>query len=242
MSPSLGWSRSQIIEVAPLLMSRRAPPSWRETLRIALWPRRSWARSLRYGLLRVARVKTMPRTFALGAAAGVFVAVLPIPGAQVISAVGLAWLVRGHRGAAVLSTFAANPVTYPLIWIASYAVGATILGTPVSDATHDLDRITDLMAHPWTQGDAAGATLAGGIKAILPALATLAVGAVPLAAVSATVAYVGVRHLLRRRTGGQKASGGLALVPHAQPTVEGWVKPLRDPADTTRASVGSRFA
>ena len=225
-----------------MLLSRRAPLKWREIIRISLWPRRTWARSWRYGLLRVARVKIAPRTLALGAAAGVFVAVLPFPGAQVISAVGLWGLVRGHRGAAVLSTFAANPVTYPLIWIASYTVGATILGTPVSDATHDLDRITDLMAQSWTQAGVAGPTLFGGIKSILPALMTMAVGAVPLAAVSATVAYLGVRHVLRRRGRAQKASGRLALVPHAQPTVVGWVKPLRDPAESTGTSVGSRCA
>ncbi len=176
-----------------MLMSRRAPADWRETLRMALWPRRSWKRSLRYGHLRLQRLQVLPRSLALGAAAGIFVAILPIPGIQLLAAAALAWLVRGHRGTAALATFAANPFTYPLIWIASYALGATILGTPVSDATHDLDLISDAMAHAWTREPST-------FRSVLPALTTLTVGAIPLAAMAAVAAYVGVRLMLRKRS------------------------------------------
>ena len=188
-----------------MLMSRRAPATWRETLRSSIWPRRSWSRSLRYNQLRLQRMQLLPRSLALGAAAGVFVAVLPIPGLQLLAAAGLAWLVRGHRGTAALATFAANPLTYPLIWIASYALGATILGTPVSEATHDLDLISEAMAHAWTNEPAA-------MRNVLPALATLTVGALPLAAVSAALAYLGVRHLLRK-TGAKSMVPGHLPVP-----------------------------
>jgi len=182
-----------------MLMSRRAPPSWGEQIRVAVWPRRAWSRSWRYAVLRLRRVKSLPRSLALGAAAGVFVAILPIPGVQVLSAAGLAWLIRGHRGAAALATFAANPITYPLIWIASYAIGATILGTPLSNAAHDLDSIGGLMSQTWSGAGAETETIVHGIRAILPAFATLTVGALPLATVSALAAYLGVRHLLRQR-------------------------------------------
>ena len=177
-----------------MLMARRAPPSLRESVRLALWPRRTWLRSLRYGQLRLMRLRAVPRSLALGAAAGVFVAVLPIPGIQLLAAAGLAWLIRGHRGTAAVATFAANPVTYPLIWIASYTLGATILGTPVSDAAHDLDMLSDLMAHSWASPPSAMSS----IRTLLPAFTTLAVGAVPLAMLSATLAYIGVRHALKR--------------------------------------------
>jgi uncharacterized protein len=173
-----------------MLMSRRAPADWRETLRISLWPRRSWKRSLRYGQLRLQRLQVLPRSLALGAAAGVFVAILPIPGVQLLAAAGLAWLVRGHSGTAALATFAANPLTYPLIWVASYALGAMILGTPVSNATHDLDMISDVMAKAWTPS---------AFRTVLPALTTLTVGAIPLAIVAAASAYVGVRMVLRKK-------------------------------------------
>ena len=175
-----------------MLMSRRAPAPWREVVQSAVWPRRGWARSIRYRHLRLLRMRVLPRSLALGAAAGVFVAILPIPGIQLLAAAGLAWLVRGHRATAALATFAANPLTYPLIWVASYALGATILGTPVSDAAHDLDMLGDVVAQGWTTEPAA-------IKSVLPAFRTLAVGALPLAALAALVAYLGVRRILRAR-------------------------------------------
>ena len=132
----------------------------------------------------------------LGVAAGVFVAVLPIPGLQLLAAAGLAWLVRGHSGAALLATFTANPITYPLIWIASYVLGATLLGTPVADATHDLDTFTDLVAQSFASP--AMISAASALPTLWPILATLLTGAVPLAIVSAGVAYAVVRRLLRR--------------------------------------------
>ena len=176
-----------------MLFSRRAPPDWREAVRVSLWPRRTWSRSFRYARLRIRRVRAVPRSVALGMAAGVFVAVLPIPGVQMLAAAGLAWLVRGHSGIAALATFTANPVTYPLIWVASYAIGATILGSPVSNATRDLDMVAGLMAEPWSQPPATSAL------ALWPILSTLALGAVPLAAMLAILAYLGVHRLLSGR-------------------------------------------
>jgi uncharacterized protein len=186
-----------------MLLSRRVPPTWSETARIALWPRHSWRRSFRYARLRLERVVAVPRSLALGAAAGVFVAILPIPGLQLLAAAGLAWLVRGHRGAAAIATFAANPVTYPLIWIASYVTGATLLGTPVSNATHDLDALSDMMAQTWDlPWDLSAHTKPGAATwaAVLPVFGTLMVGALPLALLAASAAYFAVRHLLQRRT------------------------------------------
>ncbi len=180
-----------------MLMSRRVPPSRAQTLRLALWPSRSWRRSFRYAYLRLARLQARPRHIALGVAAGIFVAILPIPGLQLLAAAALAWLIRGHSGAALLATFAANPVTYPLIWIASYAVGATLLGTPVADATHDLDAFTDIVTQSFSSAATISAALAW--PTLWPILATLMTGALPLAALSAVAAYVIVWRLLQRR-------------------------------------------
>ncbi len=190
-----------------MLLSRRAPASWRERARIALWPRRSWSRSLNYGWLRLKRVRAMPRSLALGVAAGVFVAVLPIPGVQLLAAAGLAWLIRGHRGAAALATFAANPITYPLIWLSSYLLGATLLGTPLSNAGHDFDTLSDLMAQPWAPAPIETGRAAWSV--LRPIMATLLAGAVPLAALAALFAYAGTWHLLSRRSGRRVARTGL---------------------------------
>jgi uncharacterized protein len=138
----------------------------------------------------------MPRSVALGVAVGVFVAILPIPGLQLLAAASLAWLIRGHRGAAALATFAANPVTYPLFWLASYVTGATLLGVPLSNAGQDLDLISDLMTQTWSPADAKHAR--AGWSGAWPILGTLLVGALPLAALAAAAAYASVRHLLAR--------------------------------------------
>jgi uncharacterized protein len=196
---------------AHMLLSRRVPPNWRETLRSALWPRTSWARSLRYGYLRLLRARAQPRHLALGAAAGIFVAVLPIPGLQLLAAAALAWLVRGHSGAALVATFAANPVTYPIIWIASYVLGATMLGTPVGDASHSIDAFTDIVTHSLSQP--APATAGASWAVLGPILTTLMIGALPLAAVSAAAAYAGVWRLLRRRVDPVRGPGGATRRP-----------------------------
>lgn len=135
----------------------------------------------------------MPRRLAMGAAVGVFVAVLPIPGLQLASAAGLAWLIRAHRGAAIAATFAANPLTYPLIWLASYLLGAVILGMPVSEAAHDLERLSGFMNQSWSLAGDAPANL----RHILPPLAAVTIGSIPLALAFAGLAYAGVSQLLR---------------------------------------------
>ena len=182
-----------------MLLSRRVPPSLAQSARLAIWPRRSWSRSFRYACLRLIRLRARPRHLALGAAAGMFVAILPIPGLQLLAAAALAWLVRGHSGAALMATFAANPVTYPLIWIASYLMGATILGTPTADATHDLDAFTGIVAQAFSaQSFSSPQSWLPAWIALWPILTTLLVGALPLAAVAAIAAYAGVSRILNR--------------------------------------------
>jgi uncharacterized protein len=178
-----------------MLLSRRVPSTWGQSVRVALWPRRSWQRSLLYARLRLSRVRGRPRHLALGMAVGVFVAVLPIPGIQMVLAALLAWLVGGHGGAAALATFAANPITYPLFWVSSYLLGATILGTPLGNATRDLDAVTSLLAHPLSMGT--GQSLGSLFATLRPTLATLFLGALPLALMAALATYAGVWRLLR---------------------------------------------
>jgi uncharacterized protein len=179
-----------------MLLSRRVPITWGQSVRLAVWPRHSWGRSLAYARLRLSRVRGRPRPLALGMAVGVFVAVLPIPGLQLAAAALLAWLVGGHGGAAALATFAANPITYPLFWVSSYLLGATILGTPVGNAARDLDAVADVMTHALTPS--AWPSVAPLFTPLWPALATIFLGALPLASIAALATYAGVARLLRR--------------------------------------------
>ena len=111
-----------------MLFKRRHIPPLRERIRVALWPRRSWSRSIRYIAKRLYRMGGTPHMIAMGIAAGAFAACLPYLGIQFLTAGLLAWALRASISAAVLSTFLANPLTLPLIWSASYQLGDAMLG------------------------------------------------------------------------------------------------------------------
>jgi uncharacterized protein len=111
-----------------MLLGRRSSEPWAIRVRVAVWPRHSWRRSLRYQTLRLSRLHRSPHTVALGLAIGAFVAVLPVMGIQMLMAVAIAWMLRGSAAAALAGTFVANPLTYPGLWLASYEMGCLILG------------------------------------------------------------------------------------------------------------------
>ena len=111
-----------------MLFKSRQMPSLRQRIRVAVWPRRSWSRSLRYFVKRLRRMGGTPHMIALGIAAGTFAACLPYLGVQFITAGILAWMLRASISAALLSTFIANPITLPFIWSTSYWLGDAMLG------------------------------------------------------------------------------------------------------------------
>ena len=77
--------------------------------------------------MRALRLKATPHAIAAGVAAGVFVAFLPIPGLHLIVAAVAAWLIAGNVVAAALGSALGNPLTFPLIWGATYEIGAVVL-------------------------------------------------------------------------------------------------------------------
>lgn len=110
------------------MFSRRAKPSLSTRLRELMWPQRGWGRKLRYLRLRMNRIPDTPNRIALGIAAGVLVSFTPFFGAHTVLAVALAWIIRGNIIASLLGTLIANPVTFPLIALASMETGRRILG------------------------------------------------------------------------------------------------------------------
>ncbi|WP_346433030.1 DUF2062 domain-containing protein [Breoghania sp.] len=60
-----------------MLFQRRTPPHWLEQIRVALWPRHSFARSAKYFGKRVLRLTASPHAVALGFAAGTFASFTP---------------------------------------------------------------------------------------------------------------------------------------------------------------------
>ncbi|HCO12075.1 MAG TPA: DUF2062 domain-containing protein, partial [Desulfonauticus sp.] len=59
-------------------------------------------RYVRYWYLRILRIRAHPHKVALGLALGVFVGFLPIVPFQIVTAVSLAFLVKGNKLAAAL--------------------------------------------------------------------------------------------------------------------------------------------
>lgn len=123
-----------------MLFRRRKKASRAERLREFLWPRKGLTRPARYLAKRIIRLSASPHAVAAGVAAGVFSAFTPLLGFHVILALVLAYLMAGNLLAAALATTVANPLTIPLIALATFRAGETLLGIQAAEAitTHDL--------------------------------------------------------------------------------------------------------
>ncbi len=110
------------------MFRRRVPLRPIDRLRNNLWPRTGWKRALKYNWYRMTRLSGSPHGIAIGAAAGAFTSCTPFLGLHVVSAVVIAWVLRGNFFAAAFGTFIGNPLTYPFVWLATYDVGAFVLG------------------------------------------------------------------------------------------------------------------
>lgn len=81
--------------------------------------------------LRLMRHPGTPESIGRGVAAGFFTAFI-IPAGHMAVAFLLAVLIRGARGAAVLSTWITNPFTMPVVYPVQCYVGSFITGKPLS--------------------------------------------------------------------------------------------------------------
>lgn len=165
-----------------------------ERLRLALWPRRSWSRSIRYVLLRLKRLPSSPHKIALGCAAGVFAVFTPFLGVQLLLAGTLSLIFRGSVLASFLASFVGNPLTYPVIWFATFNLGNVLLGGTASA------QLVDLRGKASALGDGVVALSPGAMataaESLWPVLKPMVVGSVPLGGLAAAGAYVGVRRLI----------------------------------------------
>ena len=110
-----------------MLFRRRKPDGLLERVRTYLWPRRSFSRSLQYLSKRILRLKATPHAVAAGVAAGVFASFFPV-GFHFVIAFVLCWVIAGNLVAAALgAVFFGNPLTFPILWGASWETGKLIL-------------------------------------------------------------------------------------------------------------------
>lgn len=122
-----------------MLFRRRESETLRERVRVWLWPRRSFSRSMQYFSKRILRLNATPHAVAAGVGAGVFASFFPLGMHFVIAAIAC-WLIAGNLVAAVLAAaVGGNPLTVPFLWGASWETGKLILhrhlpahGTPAN--------------------------------------------------------------------------------------------------------------
>jgi uncharacterized protein (DUF2062 family) len=110
-----------------VLFRRRKPDSFYQRLRLWVWPRRSFQRSLQYMSKRVLRLTGSPHAIAAGVAAGTFTSMTPFLGFHILAAACIAYVIGGNLVASTIATGFANPLTFPFIWGSTLAVGRFIL-------------------------------------------------------------------------------------------------------------------
>jgi uncharacterized protein (DUF2062 family) len=77
---------------------------------------------------RILHINDTPHAIALGTAIGMFLAMTPTVGIQIILAATICTVIRANRVAAVIMVFISNPLTMvPIYWL-SYGLGAAITG------------------------------------------------------------------------------------------------------------------
>jgi uncharacterized protein len=179
-----------------MLFARRTPLSISRRARALVWPSGDVRRSARYVWLRTLRIGASPHRLALGLAIGVFVASTPLLGLQFMLAGVLAWMLRASLPAAMIGTFWANPITCPPIWLASYGIGAALLGLdPFVEGRGVPEALTRLGAMTLHMDRHAWPAM---YDAVRPILQPVLLGSIPLGLAFASIVYVLVRHLTRR--------------------------------------------
>ncbi|QRM54816.1 DUF2062 domain-containing protein [Sinorhizobium sp. BG8] len=124
-----------------MLFRRRNPPTLRERLRALFWPRKGLVRPFRYIGKRILRLGASPHAVAVGVAAGVFSTFTPFVGLHIVIACAIAYALAGNLLASALTTALGNPITFPLIWLATFRVGDVVLGTGVSGGQSSADLV-----------------------------------------------------------------------------------------------------
>ncbi|MBL8565745.1 MAG: DUF2062 domain-containing protein [Hyphomicrobiaceae bacterium] len=178
-----------------MLFKRRVRPTMRERLATWLWPRRSWRRSARYVLHRILRLRSTPHSLALGAAVGVFVSCTPLLGGQMLLAAVIALAARASAPAALLATFFGNPLSWPLIWGATYATGTQIVGEAAVLDAGQLSSHADLLWEALLVASPDLLTLTAAL--IWPLFMPMLAGSLPVGLLMATAIYYMIRSMAR---------------------------------------------
>jgi uncharacterized protein (DUF2062 family) len=172
-----------------MLFRRREGPTLLQRTLCFLWPRRGLQRGWRYLWHRVTRISATPHTIALGVAIGAFVSFTPFIGLHFLLAGLIALALGGSILASALGTAVGNPLTFPFIWLASYNLGAMLLGYRQRTRIHiDLpDHLLPLLfSNP-------GLVWRAFWSAVDPYILPMLVGGIPLGLACGVAIYIVVR-------------------------------------------------
>ncbi len=139
--------------------------------------------------LDVMRQQTTPHAVGLGLATGVFAAFVPVLGAQMLIAVAIAWLGRASIGAALLGTWAGNPLTWPAMWVASYVLGVMLLGETRAMTVDELQILLSRLGEPSLHRIGWLAMMESTTTLLWPILKPLFVGGLVLGLISGCALY-----------------------------------------------------
>ena len=146
-------------------------------------------------ILRLWRIKATPHSIALGCAVGVFAIFTPFLGFQMLLAALLAFMFRGSVMASAVGTCAGNPLTYPIIWGSTFAVGNLFLGDSANAEIGKLANGAQALGHSISEASPDGVATA--VEGLWPILKPMALGALPLGGLTAILIYFVVRRLLQ---------------------------------------------
>ena len=116
-----------------MLFRMRTPRTLLQKAMEFVWPRKGLRRGWHYIAHRLKRISASPHVIALGFAAGVFASFTPFIGFHFIIAGLIAFVLGGNIVSSAFGTAIGNPLTFPLIWITTYNVGAMLLGHETRD-------------------------------------------------------------------------------------------------------------
>jgi len=90
------------------------------------WPAMGWRRSVKYLLLRLARLPGTAYSIAGGFACGAAISFTPFVGLHFVISAIVAWIIRTNILASAIGTAVGNPWTFPFIWTWLYQTGTWI--------------------------------------------------------------------------------------------------------------------
>lgn len=130
-------------------------------------PSLTWRLRIKRLYQRFKRLQGDPHYIAMGTAIGVFVGFTPTIPLHTAIAIGLAFVFKASKPAAVIAVWVANPVTIPFFYLAAFKIGTLILGHEVPLA-ETLPTVKHLIRMGW---DVTVAMIVGGaILGIIPSI------------------------------------------------------------------------